>query len=234
MPRSFFNPGLPPAANLATAARGVALDACPPVFRIHFGIEHQQVHVAPAGEYMIEAAVADVIGPAVAADDPHAFLHQHVGEGQQLLSLRGVHRLQFLLQKFDALPLIVNVRFIFLRRREQLACETSPIVDASRCTSSRANSVCLSMESLKSQAELGIVFKEGIRPSRSAAVEFLAQGVVWQVPAVDRRAAGRIGDYAAISKKLRNQLQIWRLTATRTRLLRIQTEAPGFAADGYS
>src|SRR5436309_2743433 len=31
-PRSFFGPGLPPAANLATAARGVDFDACPPVF----------------------------------------------------------------------------------------------------------------------------------------------------------------------------------------------------------
>ena len=68
----------------------------------------------------------------------------------------------------------------------------------------------------ESQAEFGIVFKEGIRPSRSAAIEILGPGRRWQVPAVDRRAAGRIGDYAAISKELRNQLQIWRLTASRT------------------
>ena len=32
MPRSFLRPGLPPAANLATAPRKVDFDACPPVF----------------------------------------------------------------------------------------------------------------------------------------------------------------------------------------------------------
>ena len=33
---------------------------------------------------MIEAAEADVVGPAVAADDPHALAHQRVGDRQQL------------------------------------------------------------------------------------------------------------------------------------------------------
>ena len=32
MPRSFLQPGLPPAANLATAPRKVDFDAWPPVF----------------------------------------------------------------------------------------------------------------------------------------------------------------------------------------------------------
>jgi len=31
-PRSFFAPGLPPAAKFAIAARGVDFEACPPVF----------------------------------------------------------------------------------------------------------------------------------------------------------------------------------------------------------
>ena len=52
--------------------------------RVNLGIQHQQVDVLPAGDHMIEAAIADVIGPAVAAHDPHALLDQQVGQRQQL------------------------------------------------------------------------------------------------------------------------------------------------------
>ena len=48
---------------------------------INLGVEHEDVHVASAGQDVIEAAVADVVGPAVATDDPDALLHQHVGYG---------------------------------------------------------------------------------------------------------------------------------------------------------
>ena len=51
---------------------------------VDLGVEHQQVHVASAGQHVIQAAVADVIGPAVAADDPDALLDQHVGHGQEV------------------------------------------------------------------------------------------------------------------------------------------------------
>ena len=55
---------------------------------IDLGIEHQHVHVAAAGQHVIEAAVADVVGPAVAADDPNALLDQQIGDGEQLLGVR--------------------------------------------------------------------------------------------------------------------------------------------------
>jgi GNAT superfamily N-acetyltransferase len=38
---------------------------------VHLGVEHQHVDVAARGEHVVEAAGADVVGPAVAADDPH-------------------------------------------------------------------------------------------------------------------------------------------------------------------
>ncbi len=51
---------------------------------------------------MVEAAVADVIGPAVAADDPDAFLDQRVGQAEQVAGLAGVGTGQLLLQQLDA------------------------------------------------------------------------------------------------------------------------------------
>ena len=40
--------------------------------RIDLGVEHQDVDVAPGREHVIEAAIADVVRPAVATDNPHA------------------------------------------------------------------------------------------------------------------------------------------------------------------
>jgi len=42
---------------------------------------------------VVQAAVADIIGPAVASDDPHALAHQGVRHGEQITDLRGVGQL---------------------------------------------------------------------------------------------------------------------------------------------
>ena len=52
---------------------------------IDLGVEHQHVHVARARQHVIEPAIADVVGPAVAADDPDAAAHQMVDHRQQVL-----------------------------------------------------------------------------------------------------------------------------------------------------
>ena len=52
---------------------------------VHLRIHHQHVDVAPAGQDVIQAAIADVVGPAVAADDPHALFDQVIGQGAQVL-----------------------------------------------------------------------------------------------------------------------------------------------------
>ncbi len=55
---------------------------------INFGVHHQHVDVAAAGQHVIQPAVADVVGPAVAAEDPDALLDQLVGHRQQQLGFR--------------------------------------------------------------------------------------------------------------------------------------------------
>jgi hypothetical protein len=52
--------------------------------RVDLGVEHEHVDVGAAGQHVVEAAVADVVGPAVTADDPHGFLDEIVGERAQL------------------------------------------------------------------------------------------------------------------------------------------------------
>ena len=45
---------------------------------IHFGIQYENVHVFAGSKHVIEPAVADVVRPAVAADDPEGFLHEAI------------------------------------------------------------------------------------------------------------------------------------------------------------
>ena len=47
---------------------------------IHFGVEHENVHVPAAGQHVIQPAVTDVIRPAVAAEGPDTFANEIIGE----------------------------------------------------------------------------------------------------------------------------------------------------------
>src|SRR5262249_55489538 len=81
---------------------------------IDFGIEHEDVDVAPARQDVVEAAEAYVIRPAVAADDPDALLDQYVGERQELSGLVRINRAQFFFERRHALALDVDVSLLFL------------------------------------------------------------------------------------------------------------------------
>src|SRR5574344_2958883 len=51
---------------------------------IHFGVEHEDVHVFACGHHVIQSAVADIVCPAVTAHDPHGLLDEVIrifGEG---------------------------------------------------------------------------------------------------------------------------------------------------------
>jgi hypothetical protein len=75
--------------------------------RVDLGVEHEHVDVLVGRQDVIEAAVADVVGPAVAADDPHGLLHQVVGDARQLGRATGARR-EDVLQQPHALALLVD------------------------------------------------------------------------------------------------------------------------------
>ena len=59
---------------------------------------------------MVQAAVADVIGPAIASDDPYRALDQHIGQALELLGLRCVQSVDLVLELGHPGPLRRNVR----------------------------------------------------------------------------------------------------------------------------
>ncbi len=61
--------------------------------------------LAVGGQHVIEAAVTDVVAPAVAADDPDALLDQLVGNRQQIASRGRLVVRQLFFQRLHALAL---------------------------------------------------------------------------------------------------------------------------------
>jgi len=57
---------------------------------------------------VVEAAEADVVGPAVAADDPHAAPDQVLRQRVELAGGRGVDRPELLPEQGDAFALLVD------------------------------------------------------------------------------------------------------------------------------
>ena len=65
---------------------------------VDLGIEHQDVDVAAAGQHVIQAAVPDVVSPAVAADDPDALFDQRIGNAEQVARFGGLDAGEFRLE----------------------------------------------------------------------------------------------------------------------------------------
>ena len=121
----------------------------------------------PLAKHVVQAAVTDVVGPAVATEDPHALLHQHVGESQQVDNsvLFGSVRLgeqvrQLLPQVFNALALGFDARLIGLVGIEKLGHQ--PIAELRGQLPQQFASVfgLLVDRQPHAQTKLGIVLKQ--------------------------------------------------------------------------
>jgi hypothetical protein len=181
---------------------------------VNFGVQHQDFDVASGSQDVVEAAVANVISPAVAADDPHALAHQDIHDAQQAARVgypgdrRSLSSWTFLRCSLMPSSLLWSVV-------RSASTSSSPMDLASCGSSSRAYSILLVEGQAHAQAELGIIFEQRVRPGRAAAFIVLRPGCGGQVAAVDGRAAGRIGDHDAVAEQLAEQLQVGGFTAAR-------------------
>src|ERR1019366_2363958 len=76
----FFASGFAAGGELGDCGARRGLGLLPAGVGVDLGVEHEQVDVFAAGDDVIQAAIADVISPAVATDDPDTLFDQHVGE----------------------------------------------------------------------------------------------------------------------------------------------------------
>jgi hypothetical protein len=205
---------LPAAANLATAPRGVALDLAAGV-GVDLGVEHQDVDVRAGGQDVVEAAEADVVGPAVAADDPDALADQGVGDGEQVAGFGG-SRLPG--ERFRAARRRARAGRRFplrsgLRRVEDGVGQLVADLGREARRAARGVIALLVEGEADAEAELGVVLEERVGPGRAAASAFVGVGRGGQVAAVDRGAAGGVGDEQPVAEELGEQLEVGRLAA---------------------
>ena len=141
---------------------------------------------------MIEAAVTDVIGPAVAADNPHALLDQDIGHAEQIVDLRlhggqfcivtFEHRAKAHFQVFNTHALVADVGFGDLISEEDAVCQfgTDQFAhvahEIGRCIKA------LVERNAHAHAEFGIIFKQELDQAGPRPSSFCAHGVVGKLP----------------------------------------------------
>ena len=207
--RSFLRFGLPPAANSDGAERR-GLDSGRRCWN-RPRCRARDVHVLPEASTWSRPPEADVVGPAVAADDPHTAPDQVVRPAASCSAAGG--RL--------AAPLFSNatrcaVRGCRLRcaGRQTRGASTSrspgrvgrpaPATGRSRVSQRRWRRMPRPNSALSSNSELD---QAGPRPLPSGV------GRGRQVAAVDRRAAGGVGDQHAVAEELRGEADVRGLAA---------------------
>ena len=177
-------------------------------------IEHQHLHVGAGSEHMVEATIADVVGPAVAADDPDGFLDEIISERPQARGGGTRDGLELRFQGQHAVPLGGDAGLGGLIRRQQRGHRRkSDGQDEFLQQLARGAGAVLDRE-MQPQAEFGVVLKERVGPGRPATFLVGAIGRGRQVAAIDGGATRRVGDEQPVADELGEQLEIGRLTAT--------------------
>ena len=162
---------------------------------------------------MVEAGGADVVGPAVAADQPHAAPHEVLDDREQRFRLVARQVREAAPQLGDALPLRPDPALAALVGGEDLVDELRADLRRQRLQEVHGHRVVLVGGEAQAEAELGVVLEQRVRPGGAAPFGVLGPRRGREVAAVDRGAAGRVGDDQAVAEQLRDQLDVGRLAA---------------------
>ena len=200
--------------GLRRLAAGVGVD---------LGVEHEDVHVAARRQHVVEPAEADVVGPPVAADEPHALAHEVARHHREARGVDARGRRRIAREQLPAaapraraaraicgsvscgLSRIARARSSPTNGREPFEQERG----RSRACASTPRRIPSPNSALSSNSEL---FHDGPAP---LGVGRPRRGR--QVRAVDRRATGGVGDDHAVAEELAHELDVRRLAAAGAR-----------------
>ena len=170
---------------------------------VHLGVEHQHVDVAVRGEDVVEAAVADVVGPAVAADRPHRPRGQRVGELGERPGVGAGHGGEPVAKLGD------ERRGDVRRASSSLGARSGELGDElggqrrGEGLEQGVGSPGAGVEpEAQAEPELGVVLEQRVAPRRPATVGPGGVGGGGEVGAVDRRAARGVGDHEVVAEEL--------------------------------
>ena len=150
--------------------------------RVDLGVEHQDVDVAAQRQHVVEAAVADVVGPAVAADQPDALGDQVVGHQRQPGGGGVVDLRQQALELLDALPLRGDLGMPSAEPLSRSSTRPSPSRPASDRSRPRACSVSPSTASRKPSPNSALSSNSELDQAGPRPLQSCVQGVVGRLP----------------------------------------------------
>ena len=202
---------------------------------IDLGIDEEHIHVLAHGEHVIQTAVADVVRPAVAAVHPHGLLGEVLFALEDLLrdglllcsELRALERGDQLLRRGrGGVQIVIDREIAGDGRLDRLVLrqgvELPDVVrrGVAQLPDGEAHAV----------GELGIVFKQGVRPRDALALRVLAVRDARHGRAPRLRAAGSVGEVHLVAEELGQELGIRRLAAARARAVELQQRLAELAA----
>ena len=179
---------------------------------IHLGVKHKDVHVLAGGQHVVQSAVADVVGPAVAAEDPHGLLAQIVllrqdlrGDGAAVG--RGV--LQHGDQRLDGLGvgLAVVLGVQILLDNSLILGRTLSVLHHGLQPLDEGVADGL-LTQVQAQAVLGVVLEQRVSPGHALAVLVDGVGRGGGGTAPDGGAAGGVGHVHPLAANLGDQAGI--------------------------
>ena len=177
---------------------------------VHLGVHDQDVDVLAGGEHVIHTAVADVIGPAVTADDPDGLLHQVVGHVIEPLGDLVTFALEGGLQFGDPGALGLDLALLFLRGADE--CVGQFLLDQTIFDSLGQQFERLAGQFVHclahTQTVLGVVLEQRVGPGRSTTVGTLGVRGGGQVAGVDGRTAGGVGGQHAVADHLGDEFDV--------------------------
>mmetsp|Transcript_62541 Transcript_62541/g.139640 ORF Transcript_62541/g.139640 Transcript_62541/m.139640 type:complete len:468 (+) Transcript_62541:1992-3395(+) len=198
---------------------------------VHLRVQDQDVHVLLTGNYVIQAAVPDVVCPAVTTHDPEAAAPEHVLQVMKCLDLRMkvFLLLQQRLQLFHDLVVdataprqqqVVHLLLahdqVLLQGLPELIGHRHGLVGQS-CLHLQGEVVAPLLEGLAhAETELRVVLEKRIRPRRALAlrVDCVGEGRIRTSP--NGGATRGIGNDEPFTEELRHQLDMGGLSTTLT------------------
>ena len=199
--------------ELGDGTDGGGFGGLPAGVGVYLGVEDQDLDVGTGGEDVVEAAVADVVGPAVAADDPDGFVDEVVGNEVEAHGVGGAERSEFCTKGGDAGTLVGDLGLGGLRGAEDRVDEERVELRSEELEEGAGVCGALVGGEAQTEAELGVVFEEGVGPCGAAAVFIGAIRRGGEVAAVDGGAAGGVGHDEAVAVELREEFEVRGLAA---------------------
>ena len=188
------------------------------------------------GQHVVHAAVADVVGPAVAAEDPDGLLGQQISirddgigqlagvaiaglaRGEPLLLIGSAGQVHAVLAGGQQLLAGLLGALGVVHLLEPLGAGfldggLAPLDVDQRADVVGELGAALVDGQVHAEAELGVVLEQGVGPGGAMALRVGGVGAGGRGAAVDGRAAGRVGDQHAVAEQLRDELDVRGLAA---------------------